>query len=59
MSDTKSYKAVEAFADALSTVADQIRNANQSVEDRVTAIKLVLETSGLLTQEDADRLVNR
>ena len=59
MSDTKSYKAVEAFADALSTVAEQIREANQSGKDRVTAIKLVLETSGLLTKDDADLLVNR
>ena len=59
MSDSKSYMAVMAFADALSQVAEQIREANQCGDDRVTAIKKVLETSGLLTEDDADRLINR
>lgn len=59
MSDTKSKMAVEAFADALSSVAEQLREANQSGDDRVTAIKMVIATAGLLSEDDADRLVNR
>ena len=59
MSNEKSFNAVAEFADALSFIAVQLKEANQLGNGRVEAIKDILLETGLLTEDDASRLVNR